>query len=179
MDSTGGRLQSVLMRPPPPLSVKTWRRGGAVGGGGGVLAVRPGGGGFLNTMQFPCFSNFSRASVAMVCHWAVQREQNKDQTHSTSFNYACGKKFGPCTTGLCARQRQTTSARQRIGIMGNYGELWGIMGNYGELWVIMGNYGELWGSMGNYGELWGNLGNYGELWGNFGELWGSMGNYGE
>ena len=44
-----------------------------------------GGGGFLNTMQFPRFSNFSRSGVAMVCHWAVQREQNKDQRHSTPF----------------------------------------------------------------------------------------------
>ena len=33
----GGRLQPVLMRPTPQLSVKTW--------GGGGLAVRPGGGG--------------------------------------------------------------------------------------------------------------------------------------
>ena len=66
--------------------------GGGVGGRvGGVLAVWPGGGsqgggGFLNTMQFPRLSNFSRSSVAMVCHWVVQREQNKDQTHSTPFN---------------------------------------------------------------------------------------------
>ena len=66
--------------------------GGWREGGGGVLVVRPGGGvpkgggGFLNTMQFPHFSNFSRSSVAMVCYRAVQREQNKDQTHSNPFN---------------------------------------------------------------------------------------------
>ena len=57
-----------------------WQYGWVVGGGG--LSQ---GGGFLNTMQFPHFSNFSRSSVAMVCHWAIQREQNKDQRHSTPF----------------------------------------------------------------------------------------------
>ena len=54
--------------------------------GGGGEGFSRGGGGFLHTMQFPRFSNFSRSSVAMVCHWAVQREQNKDQRHSTPFN---------------------------------------------------------------------------------------------
>ena len=43
-----------------------------LGGGGywryGRGGVPRGGGGFLNTMQFPCFSKFSRSSVAMVCH---------------------------------------------------------------------------------------------------------------
>ena len=66
------------MRPTPHLSVKT---GGAVGGGiggrGAVSAVRPGGGGCARPMR---------------CHWAVQREQNKDQTHSAPFNEACEKK---------------------------------------------------------------------------------------
>ena len=42
-------------------------------------------------------------------------------------------------TGLCARQCQKTMARQRTGIMGNYGELWGIMGNYGVLWGCVCN----------------------------------------
>ena len=81
------------MRPTPKLSVKLGGGGGLAGGWRGVLAVRPGGGGsqkggegFLHTMQFPRFSNFSRSSVAMVRHWAVQREQKKDQTHSTPFN---------------------------------------------------------------------------------------------
>ena len=66
-------------------------------------------------------------------------------------------------SGLCARHRRTTSARQRIGIMGSYGEIWGIMGNYRELWGSMGNDGVLWGIMGFYGELWGSMGNYGEI----------------
>ena len=61
-------------------------------------------GGFLNTMQSPRFSNLSRSSVAMVRHWAVQREQNKVQTHSTPLQQACKKKIrrhwrlGPRTT---------------------------------------------------------------------------------
>ena len=38
----GGRLQSVLMRPTPQLSVKTCR-GGAVGGGGGLAGGWGGG----------------------------------------------------------------------------------------------------------------------------------------
>ena len=88
------------MRPTPLLSVKLGRGrelggggwhvalGGRDGGwgGGGYWRYGWGGGGFLNTMQSPRFSKFSRSSVAMVCHWAVQREQNKDQTHSTPFN---------------------------------------------------------------------------------------------
>ena len=43
----GGRLQLVLMRHPPQLSVKTCQGGGGGGGrvGGGVLAAWPGGGG--------------------------------------------------------------------------------------------------------------------------------------
>ena len=86
------------MRPIPPLPVKTWLGGGggvwhvALGGGGGGWQEGgeeywrySWGGGFLNTMQFPRFSNFSRSSVAMVCHWAVQREQNKDQRYSAPF----------------------------------------------------------------------------------------------
>ena len=37
----------------------------------------------------------------MVCYWAVQREQNKEQTHGTPFNSACKKKkFG--TVGAMA-----------------------------------------------------------------------------
>ena len=89
----GGRLQPDLMRPTPPLPVKTWRaRGGCMspgrgggwregGGGGGSGGTAVGGGG-----------------VAMVCQWAVQREQNKDQRRSTPFNEACKKKFGAVGT---------------------------------------------------------------------------------
>ena len=35
-------------------------------------------------MQFPRFSNFSTSSVAMVCHWAVQRGHNKDQRQNSA-----------------------------------------------------------------------------------------------
>ena len=67
-----------------------WGGGLAGGWGGGCWrydrgSQETGGGGCLNTMQFPRFSNFSRSSVAMVCHWAVQRVQNKDQRHTTPF----------------------------------------------------------------------------------------------
>ena len=34
----------------------------------------------------------------MVCHWAIQREQNKDQTHSTPVNEAREKQFGAVGT---------------------------------------------------------------------------------
>ena len=82
-------IQPVLMRPPPAICQNLAAGGGGVGrvwhvalGGGGELAVGggywrysrgggfpgQGGGGFLNTMQFPRLSNFSRSIVAMVCH---------------------------------------------------------------------------------------------------------------
>ena len=74
-----------------------WGGGGIGGTAGGGVPKGQGGGGFLNTMQVPRLSNFSRSIVAMVCHWAVQkeqkksksplqREQDRDQTHSTPFN---------------------------------------------------------------------------------------------
>ena len=49
--STGGRLQPVLMRPTPQLSVKTWEggAGGSSGGGGGLGGV---GGGFRPWGEF-------------------------------------------------------------------------------------------------------------------------------
>ena len=74
----GGATKPDLMRPTPWLSVKTWRgggggvgmsSGGGAGGRGGIGGTAGGGGG----------------GVAMVCHWAVQRGQNKDQRHSTPF----------------------------------------------------------------------------------------------
>ena len=73
-------------------------------------------------------------------------------------NDACCWRLVACmlqTPGLCARQYQKTCAHQRIGIMGNHGELWGIMGNYGELWGIMGMgfCCELWGIMGKYRDV--------------------------
>ena len=83
--NTGGRLQPVLMRPPPPAICQN-----LVAGGGGYWRYSGGGGfpregGLLEHHAIPSFSNASRSSVAMVCHWAVPRVQNKDQRHSTPF----------------------------------------------------------------------------------------------
>ena len=110
----------------------------------------------------------------MCLNWHTVEARRKQKMRVVC-DFVCVLFGGGVVSGLCARQRQTTSARQRIGIMGNYGELWGIMGNYGELWGSMGNYGELWG---NFGELWGIMGKFWGIMGFYGELWGIMGLYG-
>ena len=70
---TGRRLQRDLMRPTPALSVKTWR--GRGGGAGWHVAGRGGGGG--RGGEGGGYRRYGRGVVAMMCHWAVQREQNK------------------------------------------------------------------------------------------------------
>ena len=119
------------MCPHPPLFVKIWwgywRYGGGggggvpkgtwrEGGGWGVGGMAGGGafpmGGLLDHHTIPSLLNFSRSCAAMVCLWAVQREQNRDQRHSTTFKESRTrtKHIVPPSTKHAKKKKKETSA---------------------------------------------------------------------
>ena len=104
---TGGRLQPVLMRHTPQLSVKTWGGGGAVGGGGPAGGrgggVKVGVGGVLRKLSGAKGANFFFHTMCLYSKYSkfcrefifVLKQQEKEFDKKKGYRRAAGPNSNP------------------------------------------------------------------------------------